>query len=448
MNRSVKLFVGMRIEADRHALPHRDFAGIDLVDFALRDHARQIGNLDDPLHPPARIADFLFVAAPVRDVDDRAVARREDRHLPDRVLRLRHDRRGSLLFAFEQRDLRFRRAFERHDALASRRHLLFRKRIIELDLLALFHRNEIGRRVEFQIALAQRALRFGKIQLLVLELEGEIGFLFLDFLSRLLGFGRFFFEAFLQLGGVEAEDRLAGFDVGAFGRHHRDLEVPDVVELRRTEAAGVERGERAGDIDAGDEIAASYARPFALPVGSELIARPSGGDEERDERQRNRDLSLHRLSPSFKPETTMHSRSLHSPIFAFFTFESAARGIMRASSTASRCTMTRAERPGRMRTGSRRSSLMATRNDRRSDCRLVVFSCATAEIESTRPLYVVDGYASRTTVAGMPTAILRSSTSANDAVTRSDAGSGKRMRPRPTKTASPSLSLRPSHGWS
>src|SRR5439155_6336102 len=181
-------------------------------------------------------------------------------------------------------------------------------------------------------------------------------------------FSRLFLEFLLQLGGVESEDRAAGGDFGSFRRHHRDLEIPHVVELRRTEAARIERRQSAGDIDTRDEIPALDSDPIALTVGSQLVARPSGGDKQDDDRERNRDLALHRRSPSLRPLTTTHSNALQSPSFTSrFARPAAPRGASRTFTAAARRIVTRAERPGPMRAGSRRSRLIVTRNDRRSD---------------------------------------------------------------------------------
>ena len=103
-------------------------------------------------------------------------------------------------------------------------------------------------------------------------------------------------------------------------------------------------------------LPANTVSKLRLTVGGQLVARPSGGEKEGDDRQRNRDLALHRLSPSFKPERTTQSRSLQSPMrTSFFFFASASiaeRGISNAFSTASRRMTTRADRPGRMRAAS------------------------------------------------------------------------------------------------
>ena len=143
---------------------------------------------------------------------------------------------------------------------------------------------------------------------------------------------------------------MPGLRVGALGRHHGDLEIPDVVELRRTEASRVESRERAGHVNAGDEIAARHACPFALTIGGELVARHCGGEKESDDCERDGDLALHSLSPSFNPPRTTQSTSLHSPRrTSFFSLEIEARGTSSALSSVSRRTITRAERPGRMR---------------------------------------------------------------------------------------------------
>ena len=389
----------MRVEIEDHALADGDFAGIRFVDFALGHHPRQVGNLEHALHAPAAVADLFLVAAPVRHVDDRAVARREDGHRLDRVLRLRHHRRRRLLLAGQQRDLRRGRFFERCDALPDRLRLLLRQSEIELDLPAVFAADDFRRPLQLQLRLAQPPLGIGKLELLVFAAQREIGARLLDLLARLLALGALLVEPLLQLGRVEAEDRTADLHVGPLGRNHRDLEIPHVVDLRRTEAARIDRGKRAGDVDAGDEIAARDAHPVALTIGRELVARPPrarehGGDGDADGEQR---FSTHapasplrsiRSSPRTPARCTRRGRRRRACRPRDRRAASAPEKSIAARDTSSAfgcriaCTTTRAESPGRMRAASRRSSATITRNARRSDVRLL--SCATAEIDATR----------------------------------------------------------------
>ena len=315
VNRAVQLVIRMSIESQRDALADRDFAGVDFIDVAVRAHAREVGDLDHALHLPARVADFFLVAAaPIRDVDDGAVARREHRHLADRILGPRDDRRRALLFAFEQQNLGACGAVERVDARENVCDLALRKRKVELDLFALVQLLEIGRRLQLQTRFAQTRFRFGEAEAFVGGAHCEIGAASLDFFQRLLAFGAVLLEPFLQFRRVESENRLPLFHLGTFRRHHRNLEVPDVVDLRRAEAAGVDRGERAGDVDAGDEIAARDADPVALTVGGELVAqRPAAEQKERGDRQRNGDAQAKHLTHRVPPERARASDDrLHS----------------------------------------------------------------------------------------------------------------------------------------
>src|ERR1051326_1332411 len=190
-------------------------------------------------------------------------------------------------------------------------------------------------------------------------------------------------SALLPVAHVEAEGRIAGFHVAAFRRHHRDLEVPHVGELRRPEVARLGRGQRAGDVDARGDVGARDAHPLALAVRRELVAqRPSAADEEDGDGERNEIARTDHGS-------TTHSCALQGPSSRSVRPAMAAREMSVAFGRSSRRIITRAERPGRIRAGSILSSFTMTRKARRIDARAL--SCATAEISVTRPVYVVDG---------------------------------------------------------
>lgn len=176
------------------------------------------------------------------------------------------------------------------DPLADLRGLPPGQALVELDLFSFVDSDDVSRSLELHRALPQTRFRLGELHSLVFAAQTEIGAAALDLLEGLLALGALLLEPLLQLARVEGENRTSLLHLRSFRRHHRDLEIPDIIQLRGPEAPGLGRRQGSGHVDPRDEVAAFGAHPFALAIRGELIPqRPTARHEKKEKDERDGD---------------------------------------------------------------------------------------------------------------------------------------------------------------
>jgi hypothetical protein len=233
--------VRVGLEAQRDRLPQRDLAHVRLVDLTARAHAIECRRFEDAFAAPDGIPHLLLLVVPVADVDHGAAAGRGHGQPGQRCLDLGDALLGLVLAKLQRCEVVLVLLPGGLGLGLLVLELLLGQLVVEPGELQLERARELCRALRLELGLAQLAARLGDAQLLVSAGQRCVRALFADLCRHRGALVLFLLELAGQLGGVEAERRLALFDGHALGRHARDLELTDPGHQRRTERIGIDR---------------------------------------------------------------------------------------------------------------------------------------------------------------------------------------------------------------